>query len=130
MDELETLQGGQQVVLMVGGKTLAVRPLTIGQYPAFARAIRPLAPALDADEPDWLALVAEHGEALIEAASVATGIGRDDLGRLDPDEFIEIAAAILAVNMDFFVRRLAPAVKAAEGKILALSGAGLTPSKR
>ncbi|MGH8521943.1 MAG: hypothetical protein ACREU9_11115 [Gammaproteobacteria bacterium] len=129
MDELETVYGTKQIPMVVGGKTLEVVPLTVGQLPAFARAIRSLAPALQGGEADWLGLLAEHGESMIAAVGIATGLKHEDLAGLPPDEFVALAAALMEVNMDFFVRRLTPAVNAAAEKIVTVSGAGATRSK-
>lgn len=104
----------------VAGQPITIRPLTIGQLPRFARAIRPAAPLLSGDaDPDWLALVAEHGEALIEAAAVATGIEQKDLEALAPDEFVLLCGAIFETNVSFFVDRLAPAMERASDRIVA-----------
>lgn len=135
MDELEVLAGALPPLhktVVAGGQTLAITPLRVGQIPGFARAIRPLVPQLGASGTDWFELLAEHGDALIEALRIATGLGRHDLAELPPDEFVELAAAVMEVNADFFVRRLTPALsRAAEGLtgILRPAGAGPTPSK-
>ena len=127
--DLETIFQPKVVEVEVGGATVSVKPLTVGQFPLFARAIRPLAPALQGGGYDWLDLIADHGEALIESVALATGITREDLAGLPPDEFVGLAAAVLEVNMDFFVRRLTPAVSAAAEKMMLASGAGAMLSK-
>lgn len=129
MDELETIYQPRAIEVEVGGRTVSVKPLTVGQLPVFARAIRPLAPALQGGEADWLELIAEHGESVIASVSIATAMTREDLGGLPPDEFVRLAAAVMEVNMDFFVRRLTPAVSAAAEKMMLASGAGAPPSK-
>lgn len=113
----------------MSGGTFTVSPLTVGQIPSFARAIRPIAPALQGGEADWLGLLADHGDAVIAAVSIASSITPKDLAALGPDEFVALATACMEVNMDFFVRRLTPAVSAAAERILAASGAGATRSK-
>jgi hypothetical protein len=119
----------------VAGQSITVRPLTIGQLPRFARAIQPAAPLLSGDEaPDWLALVAAYGEALIEAAAVATRLRAEDIEALPPDEFVLLCGAIFETNLDFFVARLAPAMERASDRMVAAMAtiplvAGATPSK-
>jgi hypothetical protein len=104
----------------VAGQSITVRPLTIGQLPRFARAIQPAAPVLAGfQDPDWLALIAEHGEALIAAAAVATGIESKEIESLAPDEFVLLCGIIFEVNVDFFVQRLGPAMERASDRILA-----------
>lgn len=101
--------------LTVLGEPITIRPITIGQYPAFARAVRPLMAVVDgeAGEVDVIGLIAEHGEALIEAACVATGRERAWMAGLPPDAFVDLAQAVIEVNLDFFVRRLLPRIQAA-----------------
>lgn len=123
MDELETIYQPKTLDVAAFGGIVLVVPLTVGQLPAFARAIRPLAPTLQSGGADWLDLLAEHGEAMIESVGIGTGLTPADLHGLPPDEFVALAAAVMEVNMDFFVRRLAPAVSAVAEKMM-VSGAG------
>ena len=118
----------------VARRTLSIVPLTIGQLPAFARAIRPAAPLLAGGEDiEWLPLIAEHGEALIAAAAVATGIEVKELEALAPDEFVLLCGAIFEVNVGFFVARLAPAMERASDRMVVamatIPGTGATPSR-
>jgi hypothetical protein len=133
MNDLDVLDPpGQKVT--VAGQSVSVKPITIGQLPRFVRAIRPAVPHLSGDEhPDWLALVADHGEALIEAAAVATGIESKEIESLPPDEFVVLCGAIFECNVSFFVERLAPAMERASDRMVAametMLGAGATPSR-
>jgi hypothetical protein len=118
----------------VAGQSITIRPLTIGQLPRFVRAIQPAAPMLSGGaDPDWLVLVAEHGEALIEASAVATGIEPKDIEALPPDEFVLLCGAIFEVNVFFFVQRLGPAIERASDRMVAamakMPGAGVTLSR-
>jgi hypothetical protein len=131
-DDLDILDPPGHTVT-VAGQPITIKPLTIGQLPRFARAIQPAWPQLAGDgEPDWLPLVAEHGEALIVAAAVATGIESKDIEAMAPDEFVLLWGALFATNMDFFLQRLAPAMKRASDRIVAATArieAGATPSR-
>lgn len=118
------------------GRELQIRPLTVGQLPGFARAIKPISGAIEAiasgkAAPDLftiLAMVAEHGEAVVDAVSIATGVARDELMAATPDQLIELAVAAVKVNADFFKGRLTPAILAAVKKAAApIPGAGPTP---
>ena len=68
----------------IAGERIDLSPLKVGEVPAFARAVQPIAAGLSAS-PDWLALLAEHGEAVIAVVAqridVPPGIttGRDRL---------------------------------------------------
>lgn len=132
-DDLDILDPpGRNVT--VAGQSITVKPLTIGQLPRFVRAIQAAVPQLAGDQdPDWLVLIAEHGEALIGAAAVATGIEEKDIQSLAPDEFVLLCGAIFEVNVDFFVHRLAPAMERASERVVAatatIPGAGAIRSK-
>lgn len=120
--------------ITVRGETLQLSPLTIRQIPKFARAIQPgfakLAIAADAlldgsplGPQEWVDLLADHGDSLIDAAAVATGKPIEWLDTLDPADFLALVTGIVQVNADFFAQRLAPTLTAA-----ARNGAGATPS--
>src|SRR5579885_391434 len=89
MSDLEALIP-QSVELIIDGEALAIKPLKVGQMPAFLRAISPVMQQLTASEIDWLALFGERG---------------DDLAA---DEAILLAAKVIEVNADFFARTVIP----------------------
>lgn len=117
------------------GREVAITPLKVGQLPAFARAIKPLGGAIEAiasgqkalNVAGLLDLVADHGDAVIEATSIGSGVPRAELEQTTPDELIALAMAVLRVNADFFRGRLTPAVAAAAAKVMPTPGAGPTP---
>jgi hypothetical protein len=115
----------------VGGKTLAIVPLRVRQVPAFVRAIAPATALLSAGRiADAVAL---HGDGMIVAMAVATGEAEDMIGDLLPDEFLRLVAAVMEVNGDFFVQRVAPQIAALQEKAeaamkKATSGATSSPS--
>jgi hypothetical protein len=114
----------------VAGESLEITPLKLGELPAFARAIQPLAAGLSVS-PDWLALLADHGEAVIEAMAIASRRSRDWVASLDLDAAVRLAEAVFRVNADFFIRRLLPGVTEAAARIGALlnrAGTGQTSS--
>lgn len=113
-----------------GGKTLAITPLRVRQIPAFVRAISPAAGLLtDGRIADAVAL---HGDGIVEAMAVATGETEDWIGDLLPDAFLELVAAVMEVNGDFFARRVAPLITAmqekAEAAATSMRGATSSPS--
>ena len=95
---------------------IELTPLKVGEVPAFARAVQPIAASLSAS-PDWLALLAEHGEAVIAALAIATRRPVDWVAGLDLDEAVRLAEAVFGVNADFFIRRLLPSVTQAAARI-------------
>jgi hypothetical protein len=137
--EFDAIEKPEQQV-EVGGRTFVVRPLTIGQLPAFTRHIRPMAgaiaPLLDGaqgEQGDLMAtlldLITEHGDGLIEAAAIALRVKRGEIESLDPMEFLQLLLPVVKVNADFFARRLQPALRQAMGEAAASRGGGQTPSK-
>jgi len=98
----------QPIELSVGGELLAIKPLRVGQLPAFLRAVTPVLQQLTAPDIDWLALFAAQGEDLLGAIAIAVGRPRAWVDELDPDEAIMLAAKVLEVNADFFTRTVMP----------------------
>ena len=114
----------------IAGERIDLTPLKVGEVPAFARAVQPIAVGLSAS-PDWLALLAEHGEAVIAAIAIATRRPVVWVAGLDLDEAVRLAEAVFGVNADFFIRRLLPSVTQAAARIgqaLESPTPGATPS--
>lgn len=104
------------VFVEISGEKIDLTPLKVGEVPAFARAMQPIAASLSAS-PDWLALLAEHGEAVIAAIAIATRRPVEWVAGLDLDEAVRLAEAAFEVNADFFIRRLLPSVTQAAARI-------------
>ena len=114
----------------IAGEHIELTPLKVGEVPAFARAVQPIAASLSAS-PDWLAILAEHGEAVIAALAIATRRPVDWVAGLDLDEAVRLAEVVFGVNADFFIRRLLPSVTQAAARIgltLERPISGATPS--
>ena len=107
MSDLNTLIP-QGVELTIGGEALAIKPLKVGQMPAFLRAISPVMQHLTRLEIDWLLLFGEHGEDLLSAMGIAVGKPRQWIDELAADEAILLAAKVIEVNADFFTRTVMP----------------------
>lgn len=123
---MEGLEAFVPLVRQVGG--VEVRPLTLRQLPAFSRAVGPVLPLLLAGQ--IVAAITEDLDAVLAAVSAATGIPVSELPE-DPAAFVELASAVLEVNVDFFTRRLLPADRAAGAAIRAampISPAGVSSS--
>ncbi len=120
----------QARVMELAGQRLTISPLVVGELPAMLKAVRPFAEQLTG-EPDWLALLCDHGDALLAALALASRQPRDWVDALALDDAIMLAAAVFEVNADFFVRRVAPKVgdlaQSLNGQRNGLS-AGSTPS--
>lgn len=117
----------QAFEITLAGETIAIKPLKVGQMPAFLRAITPVMQHLGGDGIDWLTLFGERGDDLLTAVSIAIGKPREWVDALAADEAILLAAKVIEVNADFFTRTVMPRL---DGLITQAStaAAGLTPS--
>ena len=135
MSDLETLIP-QAVELVIDGEPLAIKPLKVGQMPAFLRAITPVMQQIGGDGIDWLTLIGERGDELLTAVSIAIGKPRAWVDELAADEAILLAAKVIEVNADFFTRTVMPRLNGEMGGLIAQTSAvaataataGSTPS--
>ena len=121
----------QAVEISLAGDVVAIKPLKIGQMPAFLRAITPVMQQLGGNGIDWLALFGEHGDDLLTAVSIAIGKPRTWVDALDADEAILVAAKVIEVNADFFTRTVMPRLNEQMGGLFeqaSTATAGSTPS--
>lgn len=110
-----------------GGDVVELAPIKVRQMAAVARAAAPLAGVLDGlvrGEPlDAMALAAQ-GDELAGLAAALTGRSPAWVGELELDDLVALLGEAVAVNVDFFARRLQPALDQAARRI---SGA-VTPT--
>ena len=121
----------QAVEISLAGDVVAIKPLKIGQMPAFLRTITPVMQQLGGNGIDWLALFGEHGDDLLTAVSIAIGKPRAWVDALDADEAILVAAKVIEVNADFFTRTVMPRLNEQMGGLFeqaSTATAGSTPS--
>ena len=95
----------------VGGEHLTLSPLVLGELPAMLKAVQPFAQQLQG-EPDWLTLLCQHSDALLQALSMASRRPREWIDALSIDDALTLAAAVFEVNADFFIQRLVPTLQA------------------
>ncbi len=120
MTELDTLIP-TPVELTIAGEVLAVKPLKVGQMPAFLRAIGPVVQQLAAPEIDWLQLFGERGHDLLSAIAIAVGKPRTWVDELGADDAIRLAAQVIEVNADFFTRAVLPQLETLFARAQALA---------
>jgi hypothetical protein len=112
----------------IAGRAIAVAPIRVRELPAFAAALEPLLTDLAAGlgVPE---ILARHAEALITATAIGARVERAWLDEQEADALIELAAAVLEVNADFFVRRILPGLTAASERLSGrLTGLPSTPA--
>ncbi|ARU21593.1 peptidase M16 [Ralstonia solanacearum] len=127
MDNLDKLIP-QPAELAVGGEMLAIRPLRVGQLPAFLRVISPTLQQLKAPQIDWLGLFIERGDDLLQAVSIAVDKPRAWVDTLAADEAILLAAKVIEVNADFFTRTVLPRLDGLFAQVTQAAVSGSTPS--
>lgn len=111
----------------VSGAQITITPIKVGELPAFIRAVKPFAAGIGSN-PDWLALISDHGEAVIDALAIASRQPREWVASLDLDDAMRLADVIFEANADFFIRRLVPEATRIGASISRLMD-GRTPSK-
>ena len=110
-DDLSVIEG-EAVFVTVKGTRYAFGALKVGQLPAVARSVKPMLPALgpllngEFRLDSLIDLVADHGDAMIDALSIATKIPREVLADCGVDELLAVLPLVLQVNKDFLLRRL------------------------
>lgn len=100
-----------------------IQPVKVRDLPAFLAAVEPIARELAAG--DLLAALARHADAVITATAIGAGVERAWLEEQTPDVLVELAARVLEVNADFFVRQVLPTVERA-AQVLAATVSGGT----
>jgi hypothetical protein len=103
-------------------------PIRLGELPRLLAVVRPLASELSAD-PDWLALLGQHGEAMLDLLAITARRERAWVNDLPLDDAVQLAAAVFEVNADFFVGRVVPGIQRSAEKLAPLlRNLGTSPS--
>lgn len=103
-----------------------MQPVKVKDLPRFLAAIEPIARELA--EGDILAALAKHAGHLIEATAIGAGVERAWLDEQTPDVLVELAAKVIDVNADFFVRRVLPIATSAAERIGRIASGGTSGS--
>jgi hypothetical protein len=111
-DELATLMP-QPIKLTLGSRTIDITPIRVNEITPLTRAVAPIFEALQTlrandDAPDWLALVGEHTEAVVDTVALATRCPKDWVEGLTVGELVLLAAKVVEVNADFLTRGVWP----------------------
>lgn len=114
------------VDITIGDRTITVTPVKVAVLPDFLRAVEPI--AADLSTGDIMGALARPAENLIAATALGAGVERSWLDEQEVDVLVELAAAVLEVNADFFARRLTPALLKAAEALAVIGGTGLLPA--
>jgi len=110
--------------------TIVVKPMRVGQLPAFARALRPISAEIEqivtsgASVDSVLGLIETQFDHVVEALHAATGAPHGAIRDSTIDQALALLLAVIAANKDFLRGRLATALTTAA---LLKPGAGQTP---
>ena len=121
------------------GEMLELKPLRLGDLPAFSRLVRPvIAEFVGGQHPQWadnddlmiIELTELHGEAILEAAAIATGRPVEWISAVENTaELLDLAHEIVEVNRDFFIRAMMAEMRAqAPARVLPAGPDGQMPS--
>jgi len=102
--------------LTVKGVKFSITPLPVRKIPAFAKAVRPVAPWIM--QGDLTSALFHNQTAMFEAIAVATDVDVGWIGDLHGADFMKLAGAVFEVNADFFVRHVLPLARVANEEIL------------
>ena len=113
------------------GVDIVITPVKVKNLPAFLAAIEPVVRQLGASsagatgaKDDLLLAMATHAPNVIKATAVGAGVEEKWLGEQTTEVLVDLATAVLEVNMDFFAQALLPRVTAAIGPLGRLSSLG------
>lgn len=119
----------QPQVVVIAGETLELTPIRVGEVPKLLAAVQPIASHLTQAAPDWLALITQHGDAIVDVLAIAARRSREWVEALSIDDAVNLASVLFEVNADFFVQRVAPAIQSAAARIKEIvQSGGMTPS--
>lgn len=116
-----------EIRVCVGGQERILTPVTALELPALLRACAPIFSQLA--EGDYLAALVVDADAALQTLSVAARMPREEVDTLQMDVLIELAGAVVEVNVDFFVRAVMPAMgRARDRATRALAGSTSSPN--
>lgn len=94
--------------ITVAGEVLTLKPLRIGQLPAFVRTISPVITSVSTPPIDWLQLLGDHGDAVLAALAIALDRPRAWVEQLEAGDALWLISQVIEVNADFFTRQVLP----------------------
>lgn len=96
--------------ITVGGEQIIVSPFYFGQLPAVSKHIGAVTAAIHIKDGkvQLASLMSDAGEDVLAIAGIACGKPRAWFDTVKSDEGLEVVAAVLAVNLDFFAQKVSP----------------------
>ena len=115
MDDFKTFRLAPVVVTLCG-TALEWTPLRLGELPRLLAVVRPLAEDIGTD-PDWMALLGRHGDAVLDLLAITTRRERAWVNDLSLEDAVQLVAAVFEVNADFFVAQVVPSIQGAAERL-------------
>ena len=103
-DDLKTLFPGQEVT--AGGEVFIIAPFVFGQLPKVAKCFAAIQSKMQGG--NLIEIASAGGEDLLALLCMAVKKPREWFDTLPSDEGLELMAAVITVNRDFFVQRMSP----------------------
>lgn len=135
-DDADIFDPAARDVSLTGRASVRLRPLSVGQFPKFLRAVRPIIhtiATLQKDQPEQAAaelmlldLYVDHGENINQAVAIASGLELAEIEALPLDDMLRLAVAVWEINQDFFSQRVIPLLGQASNLARAANGGGST----
>lgn len=102
---------GQPTVVTVQGRDVEVKCVLMGKLKEFALACAPFIEAFNSPEKlEPFKLLCEYPDEMMRAIACTSNVDVEFLKKLPPDDCLALATAVISMNTDFFMRRLAPAL--------------------
>jgi len=83
----------EPVVVTLSGTALELTPIRLGELPRLLAVVRPLAEEITSD-PDWMALLGRHGDAVLDLLAITTRRERAWINDLSLEDAVLLAAAV------------------------------------
>ena len=93
----------------------SIQAVKVAQLPAFLREVMPVAQQLLAG--DWISVLGTEPDRVIKATAIGANVPREWLDEQDVDTLVSMAARVVEVNADFFVRRVLPTFEVAAERV-------------
>lgn len=106
-EDLKALFPGQEVD--AGGETITVSPFVFGQLPKVAKCFASIKGVIESG--NLIEIASAGGEDLLELLCLAANKPRKWFDKLPSDEGLNLMAAVIQVNRDFFVQRMNPTLQ-------------------
>lgn len=97
------------ITVTIRDRDILIKPVKVKHLSKAAKLVAPIAADVAKDGLSVAAFI-EYPDQIIELVALVCDLPVDWVGELDLEEMLRILAPLIQVNMDFFVRRMVPAI--------------------